>query len=145
MIPAEAGRTSPNNRYGTEIQLVPRSIVLSSPQPRTDTRPGWPSNYKARLVGLHVVEMWKYPFADHAAYETGYARFSQAMNEGGIPVIASRRNLRFGKEMPPNRILSFAESENIEVIVMGTHRRRGFDRLVLGSRVGRLQTHHRVQ
>ena len=23
--------------------------------------------YKARLVALHVVELWKYPFADYAA------------------------------------------------------------------------------
>ncbi len=39
--------------------------------------------YKARIVALHVVELWKYPFADYAAHEADYARFSRAMNEGG--------------------------------------------------------------
>src|SRR5215468_10556670 len=39
--------------------------------------------YKARLVCLHVVELWKYPFADYAAYAADYAKFSQAINEGG--------------------------------------------------------------
>jgi hypothetical protein len=39
--------------------------------------------YNARLVALHVVELWKYPFADYAAHEADYAKFSAAMNEGG--------------------------------------------------------------
>jgi len=38
----------------------------------------------------------------------------------------------------PNCILSFAQKENIEMIVMGTHGRRGFDRLVLGSTTDRV-------
>ena len=38
----------------------------------------------------------------------------------------------------PNCILSFAQEENIEIIVMGTHGRRGFDRLVLGSTTDRI-------
>jgi len=39
--------------------------------------------YKARIVALHVVELWKYPFADYAAHEADYAKFSRALNEGG--------------------------------------------------------------
>lgn len=35
-------------------------------------------------------------------------------------------------------ILSFAQARNMELIVMGTHGRRGFDRLVLGSTTDRV-------
>ena len=104
--------------------------------------------YKARIVALHVVELWKYPFADYAAHEADYAKFSRALNEGGEVQL-----LRFVKEYSatglqpelvvrqgnaPNCILSFAQKENMEVIVMGTHGRRGFDRLVLGSTTDRV-------
>ena len=99
-------------------------------------------HYKARIVALHVVELWKYPFADYGALEVDYANFCSAINEGGD--LKLRRFLKehsCGVLQPelvhqgnaPNCILSFAEKENMEVIVMGTHGRRGFDRLVLGS------------
>ena len=48
------------------------------------------------------------------------------------------RNSWFIREMLPDCILSFAQKENMEVIVMGTHGRRGFDRLVLGSTTDRV-------
>jgi len=104
--------------------------------------------YKARIIALHVVELWRYPFAEYAAHEADYAQFSRAMNEGGEVQLQ-----RFAKEYSaagrqpelvirqgnaPNCILSFAQKENIEVIVMGTHGRRGFDRLVLGSTTDRV-------
>jgi len=38
----------------------------------------------------------------------------------------------------PRSILSFAQKENMESIVMGTHGRSGFDRLVLGSSTDRV-------
>jgi|SRR5579862_4733615 len=99
--------------------------------------------YKARVIALHVVELWKYPFADFVANEGDYAKFSAAMNEGG-----EMKLQRFVKEYSvgglqpelvvhqgnaPRCILSFAQKQNIELIVMGTHGRRGFDRVVLGS------------
>ena len=95
-----------------------------------------------------MVELWKYPFADYAAHEADYAKFSKALNEGG-----EVRLQRFVKEYSaagfqpelvvhqgnaPNCILSFARKENMEGIVMGTHGRRGFDRLVLGSTTDRV-------
>ena len=99
--------------------------------------------YKARLVCLNVVEMWKYPFADYAAYESDYAKFSRAINEGGeerlqefVKKFSSnhvRPELAVQEGNASDSILSFAQNENLEVIVMGTHGRRGFDRLVLGS------------
>lgn len=38
--------------------------------------------YKAMIVTLHVVELWKYPFADYAAHEADYAKLWSAMKEG---------------------------------------------------------------
>jgi hypothetical protein len=51
--------------------------------------------YKARMVALHVVELWKYPFADYAAHEADYAKFSRALNEGGEVQLQ-----RFVKQFP---------------------------------------------
>jgi nucleotide-binding universal stress UspA family protein len=104
--------------------------------------------YKARILVLHVVELWKYPFADYAAQEADYAKFSRALNEGG-EVQLQRFVMQYsaGRIQPElvvdqgnaaNCILSFAQKENIEVIVLGTHGRRGFDRLVLGSTTDRV-------
>jgi nucleotide-binding universal stress UspA family protein len=105
-------------------------------------------HYKARIVALHIVELWKYPFADYAAHETDYAKFSRAMNEGGeVQLQRFLKQYSADRVLPelvvrqgnaPNCILSFAQEENIEVIVMGTHGRRGFDRLVLGSTTDRV-------
>src|ERR1700757_1172295 len=79
--------------------------------------------YKARIVALHVVELWKYPFAEYAAHEADYAGFSKAMKEGGEVQLQ-----RFVKEhsaggVPPelvihqgnaaNCILSFAQKEDM--------------------------------
>ena len=104
--------------------------------------------YKARILALHVVELWKYPFADDAAQEADCAKCSWALNEGGVVKLQ-----RFVKQYSADRIqpqlvihqgnaancvLSFSQKENIEVIVVGTHGRRGFDRLVLGSTTDRV-------
>jgi nucleotide-binding universal stress UspA family protein len=104
--------------------------------------------YKARIVALHVVELWKYPFADYAAHEADYAKFSAALNEGGqvqlrrfvsqYSVEGVQPELVVHQGNAPNCILSVANKENAEVIVMGTHGRRGFDRLVLGSSTDRV-------
>ena len=103
--------------------------------------------YKARIIALHIVELWKYPFADYAAHEADYAKFSTAMNEGGEVQLKRFVQEHSGGVQPelvvhpgnaPNCILSFAQKQNIEGIVMGTHGRRGFDRLVLGSTTDRV-------
>ena len=104
--------------------------------------------YKAKIVALHIVELWKYPFADYAAQEADYAKFSRALCEGGeVQLQRFVKQYSAGGLQPelvvrqgnaPRCILSVAEKENMEVIVMGTHGRRGFDRLVLGSTTDRV-------
>ena len=104
--------------------------------------------YRARILALDVVELWKYPFADYAAQEANYAKFSEAMTEGSeVQLQRFVKQFSAGRVDPelvsdqgnvPNYILSFVQKENIEIIVMGTHGRRGFDRMVLGSTTDRV-------
>jgi nucleotide-binding universal stress UspA family protein len=104
--------------------------------------------YQSKLVCLHVVELWKYPFADYAACEADYAKFSRAMNEGGEKQLREFVNKHSANGIRPDRvvqqgnasdcILSCAQARNMELIVMGTHGRRGFDRMVLGSTTDRV-------
>ena len=104
--------------------------------------------YQSRLVVLHVVELWKYPFADYAAYETDFAKASEAIDEGGEQRLREFVKKYSAKANQPELVVlqgnasdcirSFAQAENMEGIVMGTHGRRGFDRLVLGSTTDRV-------
>lgn len=104
--------------------------------------------YRAKVVVLHVVELWKYPFADYAAQEADYAQFSKALSEGGEVQLKRfvqehstdrlQPDLVIHQGNAPNCILSIAQKQNLELIVMGTHGRRGFDRLVLGSTTDRV-------
>ena len=100
-------------------------------------------HYRAKLVAQHVVELWRYPYADYAASLGDYERFSQALREGGKEQLEEfvknhthdeiQPKLVVHQGIAPDSILSFAQAEKTDVIVMGTHGRRGFDRLMLGS------------
>jgi nucleotide-binding universal stress UspA family protein len=106
-------------------------------------------HYRSSLVALHVVEMWKYPYAEYAAFRGGdYANLLTSLHQGAKEHLQEFVNRhRHGGIQPelaicegraPDSILSFAQQEKVEVIVMGTHGRRGFDRLVLGSATDRV-------
>src|ERR1700731_649523 len=100
-------------------------------------------HYRARLVAQHVVELWRYPYADYAASVGDYERFSRALREGGKEQLEEfvknhthdeiHPELVVHEGTAPDSILSFAQAQKTDVIVMGTHGRRGFDRLLLGS------------
>jgi nucleotide-binding universal stress UspA family protein len=105
-------------------------------------------HYKVRLVALHVVELSKYPFADYAGATGDLADLSRALCEGGKAKLREfvTKHSRQGVEPQlvvdqgnaSDLILSFAQTHNADLIVMGTHGRRGFDRLVLGSTTDRV-------
>ncbi len=103
-------------------------------------------HYDARVIVLHMVEMGKYPFADYGAYEADFAKVSRALAEGGEVQLREFVKKHGGIHQhfvvkvgnASDAILSFAQAENIDLIVMGTHGRRGFDRLVLGSTTDRV-------
>jgi nucleotide-binding universal stress UspA family protein len=104
--------------------------------------------YQARLACLHVVKLWKYPFADYASCEADYANFSRAIQEGGEKrrqefvtehsTNGVRSDLVVHKGSGSDCILSFAQAKNVDLIVMGTHGRRGFDWMLLGSTTDRV-------
>jgi nucleotide-binding universal stress UspA family protein len=100
-------------------------------------------HYRANVVVQNIVEIWRYPYADYVASQGDYQGFCRALREGG-----AERLREFVKQHPHNEvqpelvvnegkaadcILSFAEARKTDLIVMGTHGRRGFDRMVLGS------------
>jgi nucleotide-binding universal stress UspA family protein len=100
-------------------------------------------HYRAKLVAQHIVELWQYPSVGFVASAELYEEFSQTLHEK-----AKKRLQEFVKnythdETQPecivqqgiaaDSILAFAEGEKTDLMVMGTHGRRGFDRLMLGS------------
>src|SRR6516162_9747312 len=82
-------------------------------------------HYNAKVVALHVVELWKYAFADYAAYEADYAKLCSALNEGGEMRLrefvkkhlpdAIRPQLVVNQGNASDSILSFAQTRNIEL------------------------------
>jgi nucleotide-binding universal stress UspA family protein len=100
-------------------------------------------HYRAKLVVQHIVELSRYPYAEYVASTGDYAEFCRGLHEGG-----KERLREFVKEYAHGEIqpelvvhegtaadciLSLAAARKTDLIFMGTHGRRGFDRLVLGS------------
>ena len=100
-------------------------------------------HYRAKLVALHVVELWRYPSLGFAASAGLYEEFCQSVRERGKMELQEfvknhthnevQPELVVHQGMAPDSILSFAQAQKTDVIVMGTHGRRGYDRLMLGS------------
>ncbi len=99
-------------------------------------------HYQAKLVAQHIVELWRHPAADFAASAGLYEEYSQTLRESGQKQLEEFVENHPQDEIQPevvvqigvaaDSILSFAELLKADVIVMGTHGRRGFDRLMLG-------------
>jgi hypothetical protein len=78
----------------------------------------------SRVVAQHVGEMWKYL---HKGGQEHLQEFvNQHRHEGIHPELA------ICEGRAPDAILSFAQRETVDLVVMGTHGRRGFGRLMLG-------------
>jgi nucleotide-binding universal stress UspA family protein len=99
--------------------------------------------YGAKLFVQHVVEMWRHPSASFAAAADLYMQFCtdiadsdkehlQRFVEAHSPT-GFFPDCVIGEGMATDSILGFAQQENVDLIVMGTHGARGFDRLMLGS------------
>jgi len=105
-------------------------------------------HYRAKLVAQHIVELWRYPYADYAASAGDYQEFCRALREGGKEQLQEfvknhthneiHPELAVHQGAAPDCILSFAQARKTDLIVMGTHGRRGFDRLMLGSTTDRV-------
>jgi nucleotide-binding universal stress UspA family protein len=100
-------------------------------------------HYRAKLVALHIVELFRFPSVGFAASAELYDEFCQAVRESGKEQLQEfvknhthdeiQPELVVHQGIAPDSILSFAQAQKKDVIVMGTHGRRGYDRLMLGS------------
>jgi len=98
---------------------------------------------RAKLFAQYVVEMGRYPSADFAPTADGYDQFCATLICQGEARLRGfiQRNRAFevdpecivGKGMPADSILKFAEEKAINLIVIGTCRHGGIERLMLGS------------
>ncbi len=105
-------------------------------------------HYRARLVAQHIVELSRYPYADYGATSGDYAEFCRALREGGKEQLREfvrkhphdeiQPELVVHEGVAPDCILSLAQAQKVDLIVMGTHGRRGYDRFVLGSVTNRV-------
>jgi nucleotide-binding universal stress UspA family protein len=105
-------------------------------------------HYQAKLVVQHIVELWRYPSAGFAASASLYDEFCQSLCESGKEHLqefvknyardGTQLELVVHQGMAPDSILSFAQAKKADVIVMGTHGQRGYDRLMLGSVTNRV-------
>ena len=127
-----------------EIKLILCPIDFSEFSARAyDHALSLAEHYRAKLVAQHVVELWQHPSLGFAATVETYDAYCQDLRE-----YAQRRLQEFLKShaddevqpelvvqqgTAPDSILSFAHARKADLIVMGLHGRRGFDRLMLGS------------
>jgi nucleotide-binding universal stress UspA family protein len=107
------------------------------------------SHYGATLYAQYAVELWQYPSCDFAISVNAYEEFRQALISKGEDALHQFVRTCGGlqpecivQESPAaDAILSFAKARAISLIVLGTHGRRGFDRLMLGSVTERVLRH----
>jgi len=99
-------------------------------------------HYRGKLLVQHVVESWQHPeaafvpahyyveFRSHLLHkgEEELQRFVKNHVNNGI-----RAESVVEQGIAADAILALAEAQEVDLIVMGTHGRRGFDRLMVGS------------
>jgi nucleotide-binding universal stress UspA family protein len=100
-------------------------------------------HYRARLVALHVVELFQHSYLGFAASTVLYDATRDALRESSKAQLQEFVNRQTPKEIQSeivvdtgiaaDTILSVAQARKADVIVMGTHGRRGYDRWMLGS------------
>jgi nucleotide-binding universal stress UspA family protein len=100
-------------------------------------------HYRAKLVVQHIVELWQHPSVGFVASAGLYEEFSQALREKAEEQLQELvKNHTYDETQPEcvvqqgiasDSILAFAEAQKTDLIVLGTHGRRGFDHLMLGS------------
>jgi nucleotide-binding universal stress UspA family protein len=99
-------------------------------------------HYRAKLFVQHVVELWRYPEASFAPARHYEEFWEHLLHKADEDLQGFAKN-HADNEIRPERvaeqgvaadsILSFADAQKVDLIVMGTHGRRGFDRLMVGS------------
>jgi nucleotide-binding universal stress UspA family protein len=105
-------------------------------------------HYRSKLVLQHIVEIWRHPGASFAVTASLYTEYCDSFVESGKQQLQEfakshsftklQPELIVSQGMAPDVILAFAQAQKSDLIVMGTHGLRGFDRLMLGSSTDRV-------
>jgi nucleotide-binding universal stress UspA family protein len=100
-------------------------------------------HYGAKVVAHSVVEIWRHPSASFAATASLYDEYCQVLRGNGREQLQEFVKQHTYNQIQPELavdegtaadvILSSAQERKADLIVMGTHGLRGFDRLMLGS------------
>jgi nucleotide-binding universal stress UspA family protein len=100
-------------------------------------------HYRSRLVVQHIVEVWRHPSVSFAATASLYDEYCQSLRGTGKEQLEEfvksythdevQPELVVDQGIAPDSILSCAQEQKSDLIVMGTHGLRGLDRLMLGS------------
>jgi nucleotide-binding universal stress UspA family protein len=101
------------------------------------------SHCGASLIAQHVVELWQHPCAFYAASAKAFDEFLEQLLSAGRESLKQFLGEHQAKGLSvecivkegaaADAILSVAKTDAIDLIVMGTHGRRGLDRVLLGS------------
>jgi len=127
-----------------EIKLIVCPIDFSEFSARAyDHAVSLAEHYQAKLMAVHIVELWQHPSLGFAATVETYEAYCQDLrvdaqsrlreflknhaHDGVLPELSIQQGTA------PDSILSFAHVRKADLIVMGLHGRRGLDRLMLGS------------
>jgi len=106
-------------------------------------------HYRAKLIVQHVVELWRHPEGDFAAKPEYFDQFRDALISNARGKLQQLVDLSGGIQpefileegTAADGILAVARGHAVNLIVMGTHGRRGFDHLMLGSVTERVLRH----
>lgn len=100
-------------------------------------------HYRAGLTAQHVVELWRHPESSFGASAQLYDEYCESLRSNGREKLQEFAKNHTHNEVKTefvvsdgvasDAILSVAEDQKAELIVMGTHGLRGFGRLMLGS------------
>ena len=106
-------------------------------------------HYSAKLVLLHVVELWQHPSCYYQTELEYYEQFRETLVNNAQDQLRQFADISAGiqpecvveESMAADAILCLARTRAVSLIVMGTHGRRGFDHLMLGSVTERVLRH----
>ncbi|MGA3098038.1 MAG: universal stress protein [Bryobacteraceae bacterium] len=106
-------------------------------------------HYHAKLLVQHIVELWQHPSADYSISPDMLEDFRRSLISDAEKELQQFVKTAGGPQpecivaesVAPDAILFLARERAISLIVLGTHGRRGFDRLMLGSVTERVLRH----
>jgi nucleotide-binding universal stress UspA family protein len=107
------------------------------------------SHYHAKLLVQHVVELWQHPSADYSISPDILEDFRRSLISDAEKELEHFVKTAGGPQpeclveesVAPDAILFLARERAISLIILGTHGRRGFDHLMLGSVTERVLRH----